>query len=163
MNRFILMTIVAVLSFAGAAGAQAEKGKHSAEQKEKFFMAKMKIIQQELNLTEAQTNEFTPIYRSYDNEMQAIFEKHRVAEKKHPKTNINDATKVVNLRIEMKMDLLRLQRRYTGKFAKVLNAEQLLKLDAAERKIQFQIMKRRGHRKGNANADNAAAATGTRL
>ena len=157
------MTIVAVLSFAGAAGAQAEKGKHSAEQKEKFFMAKMKIIQQELNLTEAQTNEFTPIYRSYDNEMQAIFEKHRVAEKKHPKTNINDATKVVNLRIEMKMDLLRLQRRYTGKFAKVLNAEQLLKLDAAERKIQFQIMKRRGHRKGNANADNAAAATGTRL
>ena len=157
------MTIVAVLSFAGAAGAQAEKGKRSAEQKEKFFMAKMKIIQQELNLTEAQTNEFTPIYRSYDNEMQAIFEKHRVAEKKHPKTNINDATKVVNLRIEMKMDLLRLQRRYTGKFAKVLNAEQLLKLDAAERKIQFQIMKRRGHRKGNANADNAAAATGTRL
>ena len=157
------MTIVAVLSFAGAAGAQAEKGKHSAEQKEKFFMAKMKIIQQELNLTEAQTNECTPIYRSYDNEMQAIFEKHRVAEKKHPKTSINDATKVVNLRIEMKMDLLRLQRRYTGKFAKVLNAEQLLKLDAAERKIQFQIMKRRGHRKGNANADNAAAATGTRL
>ena len=165
MNRFILMTIVAVLSFAGAAGAQAEKGKHSAEQKEKFFMAKMKIIQQELNLTEAQTNEFTPIYRSYDNEMQAIFEKHRVAEKKHPKTNINDATKVVNLRIEMKMDLLRLQRRYTGKFAKVLNAEQLLKLDAAEQKIQFQIMKRRGHRKGknNATVDNAVAATGTRL
>ena len=159
------MTIVAVLSFAGAAGAQAEKGKHSAEQKEKFFMAKMKIIQQELNLTEAQTNEFTPIYRSYDNEMQAIFEKHRLSEKKHPKTNINDATKVVNLRIEMKMDLLRLQRRYTGKFAKVLNAEQLLKLDAAERKIQFQIMKRRSHRKGknNATADNAAAATGTRL
>ena len=160
------MTIVAVLSFAGAAGAQAEKGKHSAEQKEKFFMAKMKIIQQELNLTEAQTNEFTPIYRSYDNEMQAIFEKHRVAEKKHPKTNINDAIKVVNLRIEMKMDLLRLQRRYTGKFAKVLNAEQLLKLDAAERKIQFQIMKRRsnrGHHKGNANADNAVAATRTSL
>ena len=49
MKRVILMTIVAVLSFAGAANMQAQPGKHSAEHKEKFFMAKMKMIQQELS------------------------------------------------------------------------------------------------------------------
>ena len=120
MKRVILMTIVAVLSFAGAANMQAQPGKHSAEHKEKFFMAKMKMIQQELKLTEEQTNEFTPVYRKYDEEMLEIFKNHRVAENKLKKSGASNATKVVNLRIEMKMDLLRLQKSYTNKFAKVL-------------------------------------------
>lgn len=153
------MTIVAVLSFAGAANMQAQPGKHSAEHKEKFFMAKMKMIQQELNLTEEQTNEFTPIYRKYDEEMLEIFKNHRAAENKLKKSGSSNATKVVNLRIEMKMNLLRLQKSYTNKFAKVLTPEQLMHLDDAERKIQFQIMKRhnrRGDHKGRSNADNGA-------
>ena len=156
MKRVILMTIVAVLSFAGAANMQAQPGKHSSEHKEKFFMAKMKMIQQELKLTEEQTNEFTPVYRKYDEEMLEIFKNHRVAENKLKKSGASNATKVVNLRIEMKMDLLRLQKSYTNKFAKVLTPEQLLQLDDAERKIQFQIMKRhnrRGGHKKNADAN----------
>ena len=159
MKRVILMTIVAVLSFAGAANMQAQPGKRSAEHKEKFFMAKMKMIQQELKLTEEQTNEFTPVYRKYDEEMLEIFKNHRVAENKLKKSGASNATKVVNLRIEMKMDLLRLQKSYTNKFAKVLTPEQLMHLDDAERKIQFQIMKRhnrRGDHKGRSNADNGA-------
>lgn len=155
MNRYILMTIVAVLSFAGTANIQAQSAKRSAENKEKFFIAKMKMIQQELKLTEEQTNEFTPIYRKYDGEMLEIFKKHRAAEKKLIKSGSSNATKVVNLRIEMKMDLLRLQKSYTDKFAKVLTPEQLMHLEDAERKIQFQIMKRhsrRGEHKKTADA-----------
>ena len=159
MKRIILVTIVAVLSLVGAANMQAQPGKRSAENKEKFFMAKMKMIQQELNLTEEQTNEFTPIYRKYDEEMLEIFKNHRAAENKLKKSGSSNATKVVNLRIEMKMNLLRLQKSYTNKFAKVLTPEQLMHLDDAERKIQFQIMKRhnrRGDHKGRSNADNGA-------
>lgn len=147
MNKYLLLTIITFVSLAFSNNySQAEPRKRSSEQKERFFMAKVKMIQQELKLTEEQTNEFTPIYRSYNDEMSEIFDKTRAEEQKLLKAGNKNAQKVVNLRIEMKIDILEMQKRYTAKFAKVLTPEQLLRLEDAERKIQFQIMKRHSHR-----------------
>ncbi|MGN0213290.1 MAG: Spy/CpxP family protein refolding chaperone [Muribaculaceae bacterium] len=152
MNKYLLFTFIALVSFAFGNASQAEPRKRSSEQKERFFMAKVKMIQQELKLTEEQTNEFTPIYRKYNDEMSGIFDKTRAEEQKLLKAGNKNAQKVVNLRIDMKIEILEMQRRYTEKFAKVLTPEQLLRLEDAERKIQFQIMKRHNRRGERNNA-----------
>ena len=151
MRHYLLYPIIIMAMLAtGIGSADAQPGKPTPEQKRQFFLAKMKLIQQELNLTESQTNEFTPIYRQYNDEMSRLFDTHMQKEHAMPKTTKKDATDVVNYRIAMKIELLKLQKRYYPKIAKVLNAEQILRFDNAERKIQFQIMKRydRRHRHG---------------
>lgn len=145
MKRYILLILSAFI-LTGFGTASAQPGKPTAEQKEQFLLAKMKLIQQELDLSEEQTNKFMPIYRKYNNEMSDIFDKSLQKEQSMRKTTKQEASAVVNQRLDMKMDILKLQKRYYAKFGKVLTADQLLRFDGAERKIQFQIMKRHDHR-----------------
>lgn len=142
MKKAFIFTIIAILCSAGFSNALAQPRKPTAEQKEQFLLAKLKLIQQELQLSEEQTNKFAPIYRKYNEEMSQIFESSLQKEQSMPKESVHDATAVVNQRIAMKMDLLKLQKRYYAKFAKILTANQMLRMDDAERKIQFQIMSR---------------------
>ncbi|MGM9803404.1 MAG: Spy/CpxP family protein refolding chaperone [Muribaculaceae bacterium] len=146
MKNIIFIIMIALVTATSTTPLNAQSRKRNNEQKERFFIAKMKMVQQELNLTEAQTNSFTPIYRAYNNEMSNIFDNYRAKEHNMPKATVAQAEKVVNERINMKSDILKLQKRYYSKFAKVLTAEQLLRFEDAERKIQFQIMKRHSNR-----------------
>lgn len=123
---------------ANAVQVMAQRREPSPESQEKFFMAKMKAIQKELNLTEEQTNEFVPIYREYDEQMKQIFRSHRGV----GKIEDEDALTVVNDRIDVKIQVLELQKKFNEKFEKVLEPKQLLRLDRAEQKVNFQIMSR---------------------
>ena len=142
MKKTFILTIILILCSAGLSNAVAQPRKPTAEQKEQFLLAKLKLIQQELKLTEEQTNKFAPIYRKYNDEMSQIFENSLQKEQSMPKETVHDATAVVNQRIAMKMSLLKLQKAYYAKFSKILTANQMLRVEDAERKIQFQIMSR---------------------
>ena len=136
--------LVAVGTCTSVAEAQSRGGNQDRE--ERLFIAKMKVIQEELKLDENQTEEFSVIYRKYNDEMLKLFKKHF---KKHPSKEL-DATQALNMvndHIDMKIDLLKLQKTYYKQYAKVLTPKQLLQLDRAEQRIQFEIMKQGKHRK----------------
>ena len=144
MKKLVALMILVVMSV-GVSQVSAQRRGISPESKEKFFMAKMKAIQGDLKMTEEQTNEFVPIYREYEEKMSEIFKSHS----KDFREASKDALKWVNERVDMKIKLLELQKEYNEKFAKVLEPQQLLKLERAEQKIQFQIMNRRADKNKN--------------
>ncbi len=144
-----LIVLIIMVMAANAVQAVAQRREPSPEMQEKFFMAKMKAIQKELNLTEEQTNEFVPIYREYEEQMKQIYVSHA----KENRGAKKDAVTMVNERIDVKIKVLELQKQYSEKFAKVLEPKQLLRLDRAEQKINFQIMNRH-HNNGDKNRGN---------
>lgn len=146
MKRLLLIMLMleAVVASSTTAVAQSRGGNQDRE--ERLFIAKMKVIQEELNLDEKQTEEFSVIYRQYNDDMVKLFKKRF---KKHPSKEL-DATQALNMvndHIDMKIDLLKLQKTYYKQYAKVLTPKQLLRLDRAEQRIQFEIMKQGKHRK----------------
>ena len=139
----IMLMLVAVSTSSTTVVAQTRSGNQDRE--ERLFIAKMKVIQEELKLDEEQTEKFAVIYRN-DSEMRKLFKKHY---KRKPLGELStaQALKMTNDHIDMKIDLLKLQKAYYKQYANVLTPEQLLRLDRAEQRIQFEIMKQGKNRK----------------
>ena len=140
----IMLMLVAVSTSSTTVVAQARGGNQDRE--ERLFIAKMKVIQEELKLDEEQTEKFAVIYRKYDSEMRKLFKK-RYKRKTSGELTTAQALKMTNDHIDMKIDLLKLQKAYYKQYANVLTPEQLLRLDRAEQRIQFEIMKQGKNRK----------------
>ena len=139
MRKILLILLLIVAG--STASVVAQQRRATPEQEERLFMAKMKIIQEELKLNEQQTEDFAPLYRKYNDDMKELFKKHF---KSRPKGKSIDAAKALEMatdRIDVKIELLKLQKGYYKQYAKVLTPEQLLRLDRAEQRIQFEIMK----------------------
>lgn len=145
----LLMILVILLAGSMMMSALAQQKQHrqpTPQQKERVFLAKMKIIQEELSLNEQQTEKFSVVYRKYNEDMAKIFDNCAKKVKKD-----RPALDMVNDHINMKIELLKLQKTYYKQFAKVLTSDQLLRLDRAEQKIQFEIMNHQKQRKGKGN------------
>ena len=71
----IMLMLVAVSTSSTTAVAQARSGNQDRE--ERLFIAKMKVIQEELKLDEEQTEKFAVIYRNYNSDMKKLFKKHK--------------------------------------------------------------------------------------
>ena len=139
----IMLMLVAVSTSSTTVVAQARGGNQDRE--ERLFIAKMKVIQEELKLDEEQTEKFAVIYRNYNSDMKKLFKKHK--RKPLGELTMAQALKMTNDHIDMKIDLLKLQKAYYKQYANVLTPEQLLRLDRAEQRIQFEIMKQGKNRK----------------
>ena len=149
MNKYILIIamLVASVSVSAVADERPRKGK------DVFLLAKMKMIQQELDLTEEQTNEFMPVYREYNDAMKQIFESHRKRVKEKDKDSMQEALRLVDERIDLQIEMLKKQRGFYSRFSKILTPRQLIQFEDAERKIQFEIMRRHDqHRKKGGKA-----------
>ena len=77
--------------------------------------------------------------------MKKLFKKHK--RKPLGELTMAQALKMTNDHIDMKIALLKLQKSYYKQYANVLTPEQLLRLDRAEQRIQFEIMKQGKNRK----------------
>lgn len=139
----IMLMLVAVSTSSTTAVAQTRSGNQDRE--ERLFIAKMKVIQEELKLDEEQTEKFAVIYRNYNSDMKKLFKKHK--RKPLGELTMAQALKMTNDHIDMKIALLKLQKGYYKQYANVLTPEQLLRLDRAEQRIQFEIMKQGKNRK----------------
>ena len=106
---------------------------------ERLFEAKLKMMQDELDLTKHQVNEFAPIYKEYNKEIQKVREQAWEKRKNAPKDTPKDAAKLMRLRADSRIDMLKIQKKYYSQFEKVLTAKQILKFDHAETKIQKKI------------------------
>jgi hypothetical protein len=140
--------LVALTLCLGIYNAQAQQSSFMKGAKEKIESAHIAFISTRLNLDEATSKNFWPIYNKYAEELKVIN-----AEKKQYATLIkNDATtdaeldKAMNGFLASQTKALELQKRYKTEFLKVINIRQLAKLYATERDFKEKLLKRMGER-----------------
>lgn len=151
-----LLLFVAVMT----AGAQNDKG---AAINEKFFQAKVNELVQRLEMTDEQRAKFEPVYRRYNNEMRALWEKGRrhskAEDSKNSDVKRSEACKKEPLTDEQKLERTkrRMERqqqaqtirlKYIDEFATVLTAQQVNRFYEVEGQIQKKLMERRRHHHG---------------
>lgn len=152
MKHLLTAIIIATLCLGTQASAQPQGP--DPLRSEQMLLARLKSIKQSLRLTEQQVNDFYPVYRDYDTEMRHQFEAHRQKMANLKDDNMKDAMAKVNARIDMKMSILKIQKKYYQKFQKVLTPKQIVRLERAERKVGDSMQRRldRGNKRRAADA-----------
>jgi hypothetical protein len=129
---------------------QAQQSSFMKGAKEKIEGAHIAFISTRLNLDEATSKNFWPIYNKYAEELKAI----NTEKKQYALTIKNDATadaeldKAMNGFLASQSKALELQKRYKTEFLKVINIRQLAKLYATERDFKEKLLRRMGERAG---------------
>lgn len=116
---------------------------------EKFYNAKLAEMTQRLNITDAQKEQFNALYKQYNDDMRATFDKR---EKHEKPTTTREVVELLKKRLDRQEKAIDVRRNYIDKFAKVLDADQLTRLFTIENQMQRKVMDRRnrqGMRKGD--------------
>lgn len=148
MKQFYFLILLAVCLVAGATEANAEKKKRlPEEQAALIFNAKMKMMQEELKLTDEQTNQLIPLYRDYLRDLNEVFRSRKYGHRAKATTS-EEAAKIITDRLDVNERVIKLQKDYIVKFSKILNPDQTMRIFQVERQIQRKIRdekKRRMH------------------
>lgn len=143
-----LYTIFLIIACALMAAPSIEaRGGLDQEQRDKLFTAKMKMMQEKLDLTDKQTEQLIPIYHDYLGELDAIFKSRRFHRRFKPSTT-QEACDAVTERLDIDSRVIDLQKKYIIEFSKILNADQLMNIYRVEAQIQREIrqeFRRRSH------------------
>ena len=137
MKKLTIMVLLLMMSITAAAQNSADSG---AKINERFYQAKVRELVYRLHITDEQKVKFEPIYRSYCQEMTALW-----AERKKPiKSQSKSATTaaIEKRKIEMQQRAQGIRMKYIDRFATVLNAQQLERFYEVESQIQKKLMER---------------------
>lgn len=127
---FLLFTTILV-------AVMAMSGQHKIDpaKAQEIFNAKVKYMQEALLLTDAQTEQFIPVYKQYLEDVKAI---KRPDRKKEAETADEAAQKVVD-ELNFKRGILNAQEVCINKLKTFLSAPQLLKFTKAEQSMQRKL------------------------
>lgn len=146
MKRLISL-IVATL-FIIPTGAIAQERKHNREDR-KEWMKKLRTLKREylikeLDLTEAQRDEFFKIYNAKEAERMAAERKVKDAEheirKKNDTVTDEEYDAAITAQYRLNSELANIEAKYEGQFRKVLTKRQLFKLRGTEHGFQRKLM-----------------------
>ena len=117
--------------------------------REKIEAARIGMITNRLSLTPEQAEKFWPVYREFFEKRMEIRKEFRVEQAKINPENPNpdDQKKLVELDLNLKQKELDLEKAYSGRILKVITADQMLRLKAAERDFQHMIINQLQQRK----------------
>ena len=103
---------------------------------ERLYKAKVRELVYRLHITADQQKKFEPIYRSYCEEMSALW-----AERKRPikPSTSSDAAAIAKRKMEMQQRTQGIRMKYIDKLATVLNAEQVDRFFEVESIIQKKL------------------------
>ncbi len=139
MKQIYFLILLAVCLVAATPSANAEKRKKlSEEHAALIFNARMKMIQEELKLTEEQTNQLIPLYRDYLRDLNNVFHSRKYGHRAKASTS-DEAAKIITDHLDVNERVIKLQKDYIVKFSKILNADQTMRIFQVERKIQRKI------------------------
>lgn len=134
-----LYTIFLIIACALMAAPSIEaRGGLDQEQRDKLFTAKMKMMQEKLDLTDKQTEQLIPIYHDYLDELETIFKSRKYRRRFNP-TTTQEACNAITERLDINARVIDLQKKYIVEFAKILNPDQLMKIYRVEAQIQHEI------------------------
>ena len=123
--------------------AMAGEGNRSLN--ERFYQAKFKEMVYRLHITAEQQKKFEPIYRSYCEEMTALWNERTKPIK--PSTS-SSAAAVEKRKMEMQQRAQGIRMKYIDKFATVLNASQVERFYEVESIIQKKLKERKEQARG---------------
>lgn len=118
------------------------------QSREKIRAAHAAYITERLELTSAEAEKFWPVYREYGQKRRELREQFRKA-----RQGDTDEKELVDLDLKTKQQELDLEKEYSQRFLKIIDAEKLLKLRQAEgdfRKLVMRQVQQR-HRRPNRN------------
>lgn len=107
---------------------------------ERLYKAKVRELVYRLHITADQQKKFEPIYRSYCEEMTALW-----AERKRPikPSTSSDAAALAKRKMEMQQRAQGIRMKYIDKLATILNAEQVGRFFEVESIIQKKLKEKR--------------------
>lgn len=132
------IVIVMVLSLLGISAMAQNNSNGSLN--ERFYQAKLKELVYRLHINDSQKKKFEPMYRSYCEEMSALW-----AERSRPikPSTSSDAAAIAKRKMEMQQRAQGIRMKYIEKFATVLNARQVDRFFEVENIIQKKLKERR--------------------
>ena len=128
------LMILFTLMLIGLTSAAADSNNSSLN--ERLYNAKVRELVYRLHITADQQKESEPIYRSYCEEMSALW-----AERKRPikPSTSSDAAAIAKRKMEMQQRAQGIRMKYIDKLATVLNAEQVDRFFEVESIIQKKL------------------------
>ena len=133
MKQMMIWMTMALVCLTAMAG----EGNRSLN--ERFYQAKFKEMVYRLHITAEQQKKFEPIYRSYCEEMTALWNERSKPIK--PSTS-TDAAAMAKRKMEMQQRAQGIRMKYIDKFATVLNDQQLERFFEVESIIQKKLKER---------------------
>ena len=140
MKKIVIIMLLAMIGLQAAA-----QGQGGSSLNERFYQAKLKEIVYRLHITEQQKKKFEPMYRSYSEEMRALWNERTTPIK--PGTS-SDAAAIAKRKMEMQQRAQGIRIKYIDKFATVLNANQVDRLFEVESIIQQKLKERQKQARG---------------
>ena len=140
MKRLMIFMIVALVGIT----VVANEGKNTSIN-ERFYQAKLRELTYRLHITPKQQKKFEPIYRSYCEEMTALWAERK---KPLPPSNSPAAAEIEKRKMEMQQRAQGIRMKYIDKFATVLNAQQVEKFYEVESAIQQKLKERKERARG---------------
>lgn len=142
----ILLLTLCCIAANPAVQAQGRKSLDK-DRSELLFNAKMKMMQEKLNLTDAQTEQLIPLYRDYVGELNAIFRSRKYRRGYKP-ADAGDACNVMTERLDINSRVIDLQKKYIRRYAEFLDADQVMNIYRVEGQIQREIRQEKRRRAG---------------
>ena len=139
MKKMMIWMTMALVCLTAMAG----EGDRSLN--ERFYQAKFKEMVYRLHITAEQQKKFEPIYRSYCEEMTALWNERTKPIK--PSTS-SSAAAVEKRKMEMQQRAQGIRMKYIDKFATVLNASQVERFYEVESIIQKKLKERKEQARG---------------
>ena len=141
MKKIVFILLLAMVGLQATAQGQG----NNSSLNERFYQAKLKEIVYRLHITEKQQKKFEPMYRSYCEEMRALWNERTAPIK--PSTS-TDAAEMAKRKMEMQQRAQGIRMKYIDKFATVLNVRQVDRFFEVESAIQQKLKERRNKARG---------------
>jgi hypothetical protein len=142
-SRSLLLTVL-ILLMSTMGFAQQGKGA-------RVHALKVSYITDKLDLSSAQAERFWPVYNRYEAELRSLRQEFRKETGgKNKARSSEEAHRMIEDNLDFQEDVIALKRRYKDEFLKVISAQQLSGLYAAERDFKQMLIKRlegRGRRR----------------
>lgn len=131
MKKLMILFTLMLIGLTSAA-----TGSNNSSLNERLYKAKVRELVYRLHITADQQKKFEPIYRSYCEEMSALW-----AERKRPikPSTSSDAAAIAKRKMEMQQRAQGIRMKYIDKLATVLNAEQVDRFFEVESIIQKKL------------------------
>ena len=131
MNKLMILFTLMLIGLTSAAADS-----NNSSLNERLYNAKVRELVYRLHITADQQKKFEPIYRSYCEEMSALW-----AERKRPikPSTSSDAAAIAKRKMEMQQRAQGIRMKYIDKLATVLNAEQVDRFFEVESIIQKKL------------------------
>lgn len=131
MKKLMILFTLMLIGLTSAA-----TGSNNSSLNERLYKAKVRELVYRLHITADRQKKFEPIYRSYCEEMSALW-----AERKRPikPSTSSDAAAIAKRKMEMQQRAQGIRMKYIDKLATVLNAEQVDRFFEVESIIQKKL------------------------